>query len=1171
MLLKLINKKTWIFYLLFAVILTTIWFKDGDILAAGEFGLSFYNLNQLASISVQAWGNQVLGGSSGYTVASGPTFFLLSSIQNLGMPGFFIQALFFGFSIFLALFSMDYLMKTSFANASLRVRIFASFFYLLNLYSMMNIWNRFLPNTILFYSILPLFLGLYIKGINLRRYYFAVWISLLSALLAYAFNGPAQTALYWLLIILYTVYYYFWIKKDLYLVRYFGTHIFTWFIFNFWWVSQSLYYRSSSTYKDLASLFFTDLGNQFTLDALSQSLGRFTNLFLLKHGTFFTENSKGLPYQWSSFYSHPIALGIEWLVVLSILFFAIKKVNLPWVKFYLFLFIFGVFVSKGNGDPFGEIFSFLFNNVPILQFYRNPFEKLELIAALSFSILFGLLSVELISSVRKKSLYISKIVEFSLFIYIFIFLGFPYYTSLVFSSGNPPANNPSINYRVSVPDYYKKADNFFKNQNELFRFISFPIGGEGIFYKWNVGYSGIEPSGIIFTTPNISYNTTIPLFNTIAESLERQFLREADFYKIASLLNVKYLVLRSDVDYKVGKMRDPEIIKNRMFELSSDSNSNLQKTEEFGQLQVFTFNEEVFLPKIYPAGRIINTSKNGKLEDIFLAKNYKEAVIVSGANSEKSLNSEFVEAIVVHPEQHFRFSGPDVYPYTEDPSVLPYSGRISTNALYDFVYFRDLINVSSHKDINSQSFSRIMFLGKRITETQAALLINDVAAVEKSLRNYRDYLNNSQNFFSSLSSDNGIGPSWRSNLLTALGSHSSYLSKIESFLPENHPSRFPINETKQMIIEFLTKSKIMPIMVIEESDSFKVENRQIYQFDIKVEGDYKLEFKLSNLDEYFEIPSEVLLQVDEQLISKQVVYKDGVLSLGTFSLKKGMHEIGFNLFNKKNLVDQPEKLLLEAIDSTTDYRIKINNLDPFTKYVVSFNYLITSGSPPKILWSQNIDSEIDLNFVPIYEKYLPKDDYYNGVRNYQVEISPSTSSDFAELVFKTALWNDCERQFGGAASRCNDPMFYKQFNRQSSIQIMDLKVNRSFMPDPYLYKINNINILQSLPKTSFNKVSQTRYEVEVRDAQEDYILVFSDLFNSDWSVKILGDEASEPEHILVNGYANGWWIDKKGDYKIIVEFLPQKYLNYGYMISAVSSLLGFIFILISRFKYEKNN
>jgi hypothetical protein len=108
----------------------------------------------------------------------------------------------------------------------------------------------------------------------------------------------------------------------------------------------------------------------------------------------------------------------------------------------------------------------------------------------------------------------------------------------------------------------------------------------------------------------------------------------------------------------------------------------------------------------------------------------------------------------------------------------------------------------------------------------------------------------------------------------------------------------------------------------------------------------------------------------------------------------------------------------------------------------------------------------------------------------------------------------------------------------------------------------------SLPPAEirFRRINPTKYEVNVSQATDPFLLVFSESYNSQWVLKIgpsgdarrsLDDElAGSPfRHLAANGYANSWWIDRPGTYRLTIEYLPQRWYQIGSAISAATLLI----------------
>jgi len=90
---------------------------------------------------------------------------------------------------------------------------------------------------------------------------------------------------------------------------------------------------------------------------------------------------------------------------------------------------------------------------------------------------------------------------------------------------------------------------------------------------------------------------------------------------------------------------------------------------------------------------------------------------------------------------------------------------------------------------------------------------------------------------------------------------------------------------------------------------------------------------------------------------------------------------------------------------------------------------------------------------------------------------------------------------------------------------------------------------------------QTRFEAVVHHATRPFLLVLNQSFDPNWVVYIQSSSAPQPfwwtwlhpavshrYHTTVNGFANAWWIDKPGVYRIVVEYWPQRLTDMGFVV-----------------------
>ncbi len=138
---------------------------------------------------------------------------------------------------------------------------------------------------------------------------------------------------------------------------------------------------------------------------------------------------------------------------------------------------------------------------------------------------------------------------------------------------------------------------------------------------------------------------------------------------------------------------------------------------------------------------------------------------------------------------------------------------------------------------------------------------------------------------------------------------------------------------------------------------------------------------------------------------------------------------------------------------------------------------------------------------------------------------------------------------------------FKSVNLEKRIGEWSLYDIRSENLSPLVYaQKTTIESDLELPAISFKEINPTKYIASVKNVRGSYLLVFNETFDKNWAAYIDKDKLSEGNHILANGYVNGWIIDRKGNYNITITYWPQRLVYIGAFISLVT-FLSFIFIL----------
>jgi hypothetical protein len=155
------------------------------------------------------------------------------------------------------------------------------------------------------------------------------------------------------------------------------------------------------------------------------------------------------------------------------------------------------------------------------------------------------------------------------------------------------------------------------------------------------------------------------------------------------------------------------------------------------------------------------------------------------------------------------------------------------------------------------------------------------------------------------------------------------------------------------------------------------------------------------------------------------------------------------------------------------------------------------------------------------------------------------------------------------------------------------------------------------PQLEYKQINPTKYIVNVKGASESFPLIFSESFHPGWKIYIqpalLGQgtgkfisennqgtiqnenlygakfydllfrkPVSDDRHLLINGFANAWWIELKEleqqgkinknidgthDFSVYIEFESQKYFYIGLLISGLTLLACLAYLLANAYHW----
>lgn len=1149
--------------ILLLVIIPTLliisWFKEGYILGTGESGLPFYDFNIQQNINKDAWAYYALGHPINIGSAAAPTYWFFAQLQNLGIPNYILQATFLWLIFIISGFSIYKLIKEFFPALGRFQVLCGVVFYWFNPFSMVNIWNRFLNNFFIFYALLPLSVYLLIKGLKNKKYLYALLIGLVSALFSYALTSMVFVILLWGTMFYLGIFHFLTHKQDrLFTLKFFLLAFFFWCLANLWWISQVFSYLELGSFNEVIKTSFKTDTNYNTFSLISERLGSLINIFRLKHATFF---NSGEQLEWLKIYLFPPIILIEFLVASIFLIPLVVKKNNIYTLILGGLLLLSIFFTKGSSPPLGELFDNAFLKVPLLQLFRNPFEKIGFILSFSASILFAVGVFEIEKRLKYK---LQVAIRIFLMLWIMIFWGFPFWSSYLFASTEASSSNSTVGYQVKVPKYYKEASNWLLSQQDNSRLTVLPLGAEGITYLWDKSYSGVELSNQILPKTSVSFNTNIPFYDEISKDLERLFLTRDSIDKILDVLNSKYVVLRSDIDWKSRRMRDPAAISSRIEKIASSS--GLKKDKDFGDLSFWEYTNWKD-KSIYVVTDLIKSKEVTPVEDVLNVESDKPLALYNSQLPE----DELIKIEIIHPRFKFTLGNKNVESniILRDDIVFPAVNILPSSKFYPLIKLKERLETEAISSPNDKIIKKISLLGKRLVEADKESTAGDFDGAVKALEGYEEQLKDLGHY--NLGDNPNINNSAfvQEDLYKIFSRHSKDVDELISIFPQDRKQR--IVKIQKTLKEFVLNMGIEPIFGYLEKKDYPLKSRVIYQFSIEKAGSYELLFNIRDWNNYFKssLDEPFSFQINDVLeLRKGELKKNGLVSFGFLNLAPGKQEIGWNSLEPINLIDAPQEFLMEANHGESTKSFPVKNLDPFSSYVLSLNYLTKKGSGVQVSLEGNNDPYVDGIRKPQFLKFLGPDHYDFELRNYTAYYSPAPTSDMVNLVFTTFPWNNCRDIFGVNEKRCKNEGFRRPYDRTSQILIKDVSLIKLMTETPLLkFEEKNLTSHQ-LPEVSFNKINNSEYKVSIKNATNKYALILSELFDPAWRLLSKEGESVADNHFLANGYANGWVVEKLGDYELIVKFTPQDLLKNGQTISLIISIFG-LAVVCWLFKIKK--
>ena len=277
-------------------------------------------------------------------------------------------------------------------------------------------------------------------------------------------------------------------------------------------------------------------------------------------------------YTFATYYNGFIFALASISMYIIIIFLFIKNKNirnnlLP----YIVILLLAIFFAKGSNPPFGDVYTYLVNNISIFGAVRSPDNKFSVLIPVSFCIILLLNLIEF----KKYKYYILGYIG----VLILIF-SYPFFTKEVILSKDDYPNSGS--YVFNIIQEYTDVVNYVNNDRDLYKVLSLPESG---------GYRAYDINQKLFIGRDIIatlIRENPVYYDSLQDDLLKQFVETKDINLLHNT-NIKYILIRKDI---FDKEKDID----KMIGIVNSTDATQIIDNQY--LTLYKVPDEIFTPKI---------------------------------------------------------------------------------------------------------------------------------------------------------------------------------------------------------------------------------------------------------------------------------------------------------------------------------------------------------------------------------------------------------------------------------------------------------------------------------------------------------------------------------------------------------------------------------------------
>lgn len=795
--------------------------------------------------------------------------------------------------------------------------------------------------------------------------------------------------------------------------------------------------------------------------------------------------------------------------------------------FFALLTLISMFFIAGSHPPLGFLYEAFYEFVPGFSIFRSPYFKFGSAFILAMSALMAFSLASLINLVSKRFEKMPQKHSVSIVLSIVsLILWFAFHYVLL-DAGKILHWQVGQTTKIEPPQYiYDFRDWSLKENKDNKRILLLPPlnpDWQSDSYEWGYWSLSTLPSVL---TPKPAVTNDRLLLNEEREWINILYKEikdgnELGMLNLAKKLGVGYFLIRGDVLHDASwSATDSPLI----YEFILEAFPKVKKVKVFNKWIVYKIDENELTPKVFPLGSFVGVP----VDHSYLGREFlgNEYMYLAGEKQNPADSAKFYSKIAdVHTCQSCLLERRDAITSLPGVRILPNSA---------FYYFKKLREKSVLEKATTDQSMSDAYLGFTLTRTGEIKTMLDSGVdegyVTQELQTMNLYLKNFyqllQTFSNPILDYNGAR-----HLLDVVNIIEKYLREYVSGNEFGKQSEKFRQETLGVLWQIYTiKNYYSPLY----GDRDILAKEKIYFVKFPEHGDYKLFLHADSLpidnNGKLVLPSSVEYEKDGQKTVLEIMTeKDGWLEIKLPAQEAGQSQIKLKFEGLSNLFRLTGSELRQSpTGARACYYGKIDSFRKSKKY----NIRVKVSEKDQAL--RMFFQESDRTKNP--GGFIQGED--------EIDISPILSYEPFRYIYYPSGY-------------AKEPVVYLCSGSKKSPVFDEVGIYEIFTP--ILVTTKDLAVAnRQLPRLTFNQIDPTKYAIKVEGATESFILVFNERYSPFWKLST-ANNFIVPEHFPVDGYSNGWIVNKqglsankKGDFDLTIEYSLQKYFYTGIIVTALS-------------------